>query len=567
MAELALAIVPLCVATIKGGGVILKKCKELRKHSKEIERLRKHFRYQRDAFLDECETIFQQFLDEELASTLIYDAEHHAWSTSQLDEKIKSHLGDRFGRFEKVIQEIYQHIMELDECLNASAGDAERPDRKLKQVEVAKYAINTTGNKSKYEAMIADFKMSNHELKNIRRMSAGFHGPHLIAQPRKEPLVALPSSYRHVSHNSKSFHTALITSWSCTRARHTGHEARLFLDHRPDESFRVVVRQRTYSIHMANDTSVDVLVRSKKLTLDNTSQPTVFREDSTRKQTIKSKGVRFADDCSSQQPGPSRASNSIQLSTAAPINLGSSGDMCTQLCTQTMSARYICYLDSSNQVRHNIHPVCDENCDHNKCLSQTAMREPARLDSIFDSTVEQSRLSVNQQLRLALKLVNGILQFASTPWLQALWYLKDLSFFKIDDNLPRALATLHTSSEISEQGRCELEMLDLNDELIAAQRSHGISNLSLYCLGMALLQIGRWKLLPTDDISEVRRIAEGHSELGPVYQRITQQCLECNFASSKDLSDPDLKDAIYRDVVCRLEGIINAIEGGGGTLR
>ena len=195
------------------------------------------------------------------------------------------------------------------------------------------------------------------------------------------------------------------------------------------------------------------------------------------------------------------------------------------------------------------------------------MREPAQLDSIFDSTVEQSRLSVNQQLRLALKLVNGILQFASTPWLQELWDLKDLSFFKMDDSLARALATLHTSSEISGQGHRGLEMLDLNDELTAAQRLHGIRNLSLYSLGTALLQIGRWKLLPSDDISEVRRIADGDSGLGPVYQRITQQCLECNFASGEDLSKPDLQDAIYRDVVCKVEEIINAIEGHGGTLR
>lgn len=47
MAELALAIVPLCVAAIKGGKLVLKKCKELQQHDKEIERLRTQFRYQR----------------------------------------------------------------------------------------------------------------------------------------------------------------------------------------------------------------------------------------------------------------------------------------------------------------------------------------------------------------------------------------------------------------------------------------------------------------------------------------------------------------------------------------
>lgn len=94
-------------------------------------------------------------------------------------------------------------------------------------------------------------------------------------------------------------------------------------------------------------------------------------------------------------------------------------------------------------------------------------------------------------------------------------------------------------------------------------RSHGIANLSLYSLGLALLQIGRWELLAPepDDISEVRRIADCGNKFGPAYQKITQQCLECNFGSSKDLSDPNLQDAIYRDAVCGLEGIINCLEG------
>lgn len=126
-----------------------------------------------------------------------------------------------------------------------------------------------------------------------------------------------------------------------------------------------------------------------------------------------------------------------------------------------MSARCRYYLDSSAQVRHLIRPVCDEQCDHKECLNLEALRETAQLDSIIDSTIAQSEISANQQLRLALKLVNGFLQFATTPWMQALWYLKDLSFFQADEGLSAALATLHTSSEISQQGHREVEMLRL----------------------------------------------------------------------------------------------------------
>lgn len=89
------------------------------------------YQIQTDAFLDECETIFQQFLNEDLASALIHDPENNEWSTHQLDEKLKSHLGERFVRFENVLNDIHKHINALQESLDAFSGDVHRPDVKV----------------------------------------------------------------------------------------------------------------------------------------------------------------------------------------------------------------------------------------------------------------------------------------------------------------------------------------------------------------------------------------------------------------------------------------------------
>ncbi|KAK6844530.1 hypothetical protein PG995_014640 [Apiospora arundinis] len=197
-----------------------------------------------------------------------------------------------------------------------------------------------------------------------------------------------------------------------------------------------------------------------------------------------------------------------------------------------------------------------------ECINEKSLGTPVPLGNAFGYSVEQS-ISVPQQLRLALRLVNGILQFASTSCLQDLWCVQDISYFTREDSLVAALTTMHISSELSQEARREVSMPDLaiTDEFELAQRTYGVGNTSLYSLGKALLQIGQWSLLMTEDIGEIRRLAECDSRLGPVYQRITQQCLDCNFASSKDLGDPDLQNAIYRDVVCGLEGIIKSLEG------
>lgn len=63
MAELALAIVPLCIGAIKGADIIRKRLKILRHHNNEIKRLRTKFTTQNNVFLDECQLLLQEILE------------------------------------------------------------------------------------------------------------------------------------------------------------------------------------------------------------------------------------------------------------------------------------------------------------------------------------------------------------------------------------------------------------------------------------------------------------------------------------------------------------------------
>lgn len=104
------------------------------------------------------------------------------------------------------------------------------------------------------------------------------------------------------------------------------------------------------------------------------------------------------------------------------------------------------------------------------------------------------------------------------------------------------------------------------ESLRDAQYEYGIRNLTLYSLGVALLQIKQWRLLDSGDIAQIRRKADkarSSSKLGSRYQMIMEQCLNCDFGlGENDLSKPKLQDAIYTNVVCELKGLLNMLQGG-----
>ncbi|KAK2030580.1 hypothetical protein LX32DRAFT_637980 [Colletotrichum zoysiae] len=338
------------------------------------------------------------------------------------------------------------------------------------------------------------------------------------------------------------------------------------------------MRYQTQTGFQVRSGSMDLLVRSQSLRLVHIAMPSVIvpptRRDSGEERPAKTRRVRFADDCSSSTVASlsmAAYSSTVTETVTAPIskgvssskiqNLCSAGDMCSYLCADMCGG----YLDTSDQLRHYLSPVCGSSCDHTVCLNKQDLGDPMPLQSIFQYPVERT-LSVPDQIRLALKLVKGVLQFQSTPWLQPLWRLQDLAYFKPTDDLATALATLHISSELSharQQGAL-MSYSDNNEPLGEAQMIHGIRNLTMYSLGVALLQVGEWEAaLATDDVARVRRAADRATggRLGRRYQRVIQQCLDCDFGFGKDLAAPELQNAVYRDVVCELEGLIYTLEG------
>ncbi|KAI0602748.1 hypothetical protein F4775DRAFT_535501 [Biscogniauxia sp. FL1348] len=574
MAEIALAIVPICFGAIKGISIAKKKLKILRHHDSEIKRLRKKFTAQVDIFLDECQLLFQEFLDPKEAEVLIENTVHPRWDQSQLDDQIRGYLGRKYESFSEAVAEVKDYVTLLNEELDSKASNGNE-QAKSKASEKMREAVNIMTNKSKYESLINGMKDSNQEIKRLRKTAGKIQRCQAkTCTKRPRPL---PPFYRQITQHSKSFYDALRKFWSCFQVQHIGHDVRLLLDSRNDGTLRVIVRYYTSSGFHVQDGLADLLVRSQSLHFVRITMPTT--EGSTswnstdRGRPNKARRVRFSDDCASSSTTATLVEDvqttTTSVSQALPLNLCSSGDICSQLCCQAGTMTCGGYLDTPDDLRHHLSPVCSPQCDHRECLKAKALREPVSLDKIFGFPVEHS-ISVPEQVRLALKLVKGVLQFHSTPWLQPYWRLQDLSYFQTDDGLAASLNTLHISTELSrkqqqqQQQQCDTIMADNSSEVADAQLACGIRNLTMHSLGVALLQIGQWDALKPDDIVEVRKVADlvgRDSRLGPRYQKITQQCLDCDFGFGKDLSQPELQSAVYKDVVCELESLIYILEG------
>lgn len=123
MAELGLAIVPLCLAAIKGSSVLGRKLPSVFRHSREIKRLRKKLKIETEIFKDECEFLLGELIEPMEAEAMVMDADHFMWTSEELDMKMKGHMRRRYPEICAVAQDIKGHIASLDADIESKYAD------------------------------------------------------------------------------------------------------------------------------------------------------------------------------------------------------------------------------------------------------------------------------------------------------------------------------------------------------------------------------------------------------------------------------------------------------------
>jgi hypothetical protein len=178
------------------------------------------------------------------------------------------------------------------------------------------------------------------------------------------------------------------------------------------------------------------------------------------------------------------------------------------------------------------------------------------------------------QLKLARKLALAVLQYHSTPWLHPEWRLSHLTLLTTPEQLPEEFCLYLNSTLPSMRAITgtpitqEVHMTETTRSPLSDFERRGIDNTTLFCLGVALLEIGHWKSLrelydpafDKDEIDTARRLGRRSSALGRFYDDIIRRCLRCDFGMGSDLGRTELQSAVYSDVVCPLEEIIGLLD-------
>jgi hypothetical protein len=239
-----------------------------------------------------------------------------------------------------------------------------------------------------------------------------------------------------------------------------------------------------------------------------------------------------------------------------------------QIATQKAAKHCIGYLETPQLYKHLFY-------FHDRAGSSgSTQAQTENVYSLFDVMRHDpdDTMEVEDQLRLALKTATALLQFNDTPWLSERWRLRDLSYFGSSNTLDdSALKTLHLSSQISSPTATSaidnsMDGIEANNA-VSDQVRYGINNTTLFFLGVALLEIAHWKPIEekmtardlNNEVFAARRLAAGRAPLGPQYQMIAEKCLQCNFGFGTKLSSKGLQTAVYNDVVCELESMIEKL--------
>ncbi|KAI0184989.1 hypothetical protein EV127DRAFT_349207 [Xylaria flabelliformis] len=501
---------------------------------------------------------------------------HNKWESQELEDALKEHLGQNYGICLDTIEEISssnEELVEIMECFNSIESQRQKGESMKDAVLRLRERVRVAWDKTKIDASIANLRNSNEDLRRLRQQAVELQTP--ATQPRsvQKHTSQEYSEYRTIRRASKALHAALTTAWSDPAApcfgNEASHDVKLFANARVKDGVQMDMTMLCNNriSHRAQRTMMKLRVNSQVI---DWIDPILHTPPCSDGGSQKRRKVRFSDDTATgPQEGCSMLPSPRSPSTVAPQLKNLSGkDLYSALTRDTLrpldrcSSISVGFIDncSDETFRHSLYHVTGQKgCEPQHLVS---MRQ------IMENPIENS-LSVVDQLKLARNLVAAVLKFHSTPWLGQYFALTNLSIFQSTPDLSVCLQTLHFGANFvgtsSMDGAESMSPLTLPEQAIEnAKLKYGIRNLTLWCLGAILLQIGRWAAVDSpDDVLRIRKLSSQVPALGPRYQELTQKCLECDFGYGVDLSKPRLQQAVYENVVCELSAMISSLDING----
>ncbi|KAI1143644.1 hypothetical protein F5Y05DRAFT_2035 [Hypoxylon sp. FL0543] len=567
--SLTLGIAPLCLTAIKGLTRLSSKLKVFRHHRKEIRRIRKKLRIQQDWFRDEWHLLLLQIIDAHLAGAMMGDPNHPQWQAKEFEADLKSYLGSKYDPFHETIDEVRKSISELLEKLSYFAP----PDTAIPLHKSAKDAFRIVFEKQDYYESLENLKELNAELRRLRKMASKIGGCR-----SKTDRLSIPSGYKAVQEMSSSLCGLVHTRISCTAGTSSHHSVKLLLESAdettPNINFlfehKFLLQRTLLPIHVSSkdlgyrdsgilspDSSPGADQSAKRQHIRNTHRgrlPTTTQPTTTY--------LDKYDECDGENLTMTRVK-------CDQLILGST------LCPEA-PPRPLGYLDVKGSRRLILYPGLQrprEDSYRLKARQATPLLEFLKVPA-YDVVSDKDRL------KLAITLAKSMLKYNSTPWWPQEWTIGQVYVLREGRrDLSSSLDTLHLSMQIkpsqSTTDECDQLLTSSDEESHSpsslpldsgqyAMENYGVRNLTLYGLGVALLQIGLWDDVASKDYGQVRRKVARLSYLGKRYRDATKKLIDCDFGlATEQLDDVKLQSAIFTDVVGDLESLLHGLVCSG----
>ncbi|KAF2998007.1 hypothetical protein E8E13_007355 [Curvularia kusanoi] len=506
IAGLVIGVLPLLVELVKSYSTISRRAHVLRHYGKTVKSLSTQLETQNGLFMNEIRLLLLCVEEENVVEEMLADDNNERWTNDELGKKLHRVLGDNYLICRNIIEEIKDMIEEL------------RKD--LKQFDI-----------------FWDRKLKGESINDLSTLRLQMNALQEYPATTKQ-YTAVPKNYGSIQVAARKLHEALCEAWCCDDAAHRSHYAKLCLEAHVQSEVQLDL---AISCHEPDDTSLASSAYPPPIWLHVQSTSTSSTKSDRHIQHNTISVLKKKPSSELQQTSGSRK--------------------------RTKLAKVVGYLESPQMYKHRFY--FQENDLH-------IQRNVSELHSIFDVMRydAEDALDIVDQIKLAHRASKAILQYNNTPWLDSRWRLRDLKYFGLKDLLDEdALKTLHVSSQLSSPKdnsttRCHMEDVQETQDSVSYEVRYGINNMSLFFLGVALLEIAHWKPIEdqmtpkdlNDQVFAARRIASQPSHMGPVYHRIARKCLQGNFGAEPDLGQKSLQTAVYNDVVCELESMIKKLE-------
>ncbi|KAI3324278.1 hypothetical protein HD806DRAFT_494603 [Xylariaceae sp. AK1471] len=585
--SLAIGIIPLIGAAVTGYKATRRKLKSFRQYARGVQRIREQLIVQQTSFQNESLLFLRLVTDSDL------EARGLLRTLNTLEPAIQAHLEDQWKKrltdSYEACRLLYTDVLttnnELQKLLEPFEHSDITPQNISEKAHRTKNSLKFAFEEAKCQKLIEGLRVLNSDLAVLRRQNKDLEEPIIHTAARccvQKKLSRDFGSLGIIRRAVTTLHQSLVTVYSEPHAPPTAtqHTAKLFADALVNEG--TVLTNMTMSCS-CNDPQRDMvpLVVHSQLEWHNTSLPTPPSSDTCDEgsniaiTTKRRKTVHWGD---TLQPITSDSSDVLASSKTAvevtqgpsPQDLQISKSICLDFLRaykgKSIEKACIGFLDGTEGFRHTFFPspsAADFNNSHDDFVSLAELLQ----------CHARSYLSIHDQLALARDVVSAVLKFHQTAWTNnEYWTTKDLSFIQKGSDLSKSLQTLHFSvsidSRTSQEEPDSMEDIEtrpnsrpdtVSEALKETMLEYGVRNLTLFGLGVILLQIGRWDVVPDGDIKHVRRLAQEPARLGRRFKDLTLRCLYCDFGKGSSLAKPRLQEAVYDNVICELTDMISAV--------